>query len=273
MSTGEHKTELCTRTRTSWYPWTCVRTCPSPDAPRTRPSQLERARARAQAPTQSTGTRVRKSQLCAASAPAFLGAERPLVDVGRGADFAARSSPRVQWRVRVWADPSPTRSGPGSMWASSSYIKVRMGQEGPQGSTQSQDGATGWDPHFFPHIPDPYIPPVDACAPRSGGVWLALYSPAPGLPGGPLLRVGSLVRRLQERPGASPRTATRRQHAPRCAPRVAGSGGLRERPARCRALASPAALSPFASFAMWTWRGQDWIHAWCGVASRASRER
>lgn len=93
------------------------------------------ARARAQAPTQSTGTRVRKSQLCAASAPAFLGAERPLVDVGRGADFAARSSPRVQWRVRVWADPSPTRSGPGSMWASSSYIKVRMGQEGPQGST------------------------------------------------------------------------------------------------------------------------------------------
>lgn len=188
---------------------------------------------------------------------------------------AVRTSlhPRVQWRVRVWADPSPTRSGPGSMWASSSYIKVRMGQEGPQGSTQSQDGATGWDPHFFPHIPDPYIPPVDACAPRSGGVWLALYSPARGLPGGPLLRVGSLVRRLQERPGASPRTATRRQHAPRCAPRVAGSGGLRERPARCRALASPAALSPFASFAMWTWRGQDWIHAWCRVASRASRER
>lgn len=230
------------------------------------------AHARAQAPTRSTGTRVRKSQLCAASAPAFLGAERPLVDVGRGADFAARSSPRAQWRVRVWADPSPTRSGLGSMWASSDCIKVRMGQEGPQGSTQGQDGTAGWGPHFFPHHPGPYIPAVGSCAPRSGGVWLALYPPARGLPAGPPEQGGL--------PGAeAPRktrglSSERHQVAARAQVRSSGRWEGRDPGGACVMLSpGPAALSPFASFPMGTWRGQDWTHAWCGVASRASRER
>lgn len=189
------------------------------------------AHARAQALTRSTGTRVRRSERREASAPAFLGAERPLVDVGRGADCAARSSPRAQWKVPVWADPSPTRSGPGSVWASSGYIRVRRGQEGPQGSTQGQDGAAGWGPHFFPHHPGPYIPPVGACALRSGGVWLALYPPARGLPGGPLAQGVLPGAEPPRRPAASLRSATRWQHAPRCAPRVVGRGGLWERPA------------------------------------------
>lgn len=106
--------------------------------PRCATHTPEPARARARSGTLAE-IRHTRAQIAATrrGVPAFLGAERPLVDAGHGTGSAAQSSLPAQWRVPVAAAGSPSRSGRGSMWASNDYISVRMGQEGPQGS--------GWD--------------------------------------------------------------------------------------------------------------------------------
>lgn len=125
--------------------------------PRCATHTPEPARARARSGTLAE-IRHTRAQIAATrrGAPAFLDAERPLVDAGHGTGSAAQSSLPAQWRVPVAAARSPSRSARGSMWASNDHISVRMGQEGPQGS--------GWGsrvgPHVLPHHSSPYIPPL-----------------------------------------------------------------------------------------------------------------
>lgn len=108
-----------------------------------------------------------------AGVPAFLGAERPLMDSGRGVGPTACSSLRAHLRVLVGAVPSPTRSGRESMWESHGYMRVKSQAGGCPGiRTGSRVGPP------FPSSPfSPSVAPVGAHVPWSAEISLTWYSP------------------------------------------------------------------------------------------------
>lgn len=120
--------------------------------------------------------------------PAFLGAERPLMDSGRGVGPTACSSLRAQLRVLVGVVPSPTRSGREPMWESKGYIRVKRQTGGFPGiRTGSRVGPP------FPSSPFSRSVPLTGWSPCAlvwGNLSDLVVPPPGGFPGGPRVRVG-----------------------------------------------------------------------------------